>query len=240
MRATADGFVGLASGRFAIAAPFLGRRIGPSAATETAVPNIPRVRSLSIGAGVRHPPAIAADDIGSFATAQRQSLFNAQRWATGIASDRTPADWRLWVEKTLEVEDDVNGGTAGTTADDVFERAFTFMTRHDAPPEAWAAIRFRHCLATWNFEECLEASDRLIPLARKQVHWMHPDELRLGATVARLLQRDPKGARDALDQLAGVSTMQPDDVRARLLRALIARSEQPGGGLPQVHAAVSR
>src|SRR5207249_10459654 len=94
-----------------------------------------------------------------------------------------------------------------------------FMEAHHAPPEARDAIRFRHGLATWTFDEALEAADRLIPLAAERVNWVSPDELRAGAAVAHLLRHDPASARAVLDRLAKVSTMAPGDLRLRLLYA---------------------
>jgi hypothetical protein len=224
LQAPAQGFKRLSSDRFDIAAVFSGRRTAPSAERENPVPGIPRVRALSLGAWLRDPAEGAPGE--TVDTVRKQKAFRIQLWNEALRGSRPPADWRLWTQNTLEVEQDLNGGTAGVAHEEFFERARAFMRTHAAPGEAWDALRFRHGLATWNFAEALEPADRLVPLAVQQLHWVSPDELRAGAAVAHLLQSDPEGARRALDRLKTVSSMGPDDVRLRLLHAFVERAER--------------
>jgi len=222
LQTIAQGFAGLASDRFVLDAPFTGRRIGPLNARDVAMPNIPRVGALSLGAALRDPSVRPPETD----TVQRQKVFRLQQWTAALAAGKEPPDWRIWTFNALDVEKDLNGGTAGTAPDGFFDRAYDFMRSHAAPREVWDALHFRHGVATWSFDEVIDTASRLIPLAEQHNHWIDPDELRAATVVARLLRGDPAGARDVLGRLESVSTLSPDDVRVRLLHAFVDRAQR--------------
>ena len=221
LQANAQGFTGLGSDRFAIDAPFSGRRIGPLEDREAAVPNIARVGALSMGAALRDARVQPAET----EIMERQKLFRLQQWTAALAAGEQPPDWKIWTLSALEIERDLNGGTAGTVSESFFERAYAFINSHGAPLEAWDALRFRHGLASWNFDEVIASAARLVPMAEQRNHWIDPDELRAGTAVAHLLRGNSAGAREVLGRLESVSTMSPDDVRVRLLYAFADRAD---------------
>ena len=186
------------------------------------MPNVPRVGALSLGAALRDPSVQPPETD----TVQRQKVFRLQQWTAALAAGKAPPDWRLWTFNALDVEKDLNGGTAGTAPDGFFDRAYDFMRSHAAPREVWDALHFRHGVATWNFDEVIDTASRLIPLAEQRNHWIDPDELRAATVVARLLRGDSAGARDVLGRLESVSTMSPDDVRVQLLHAFVDRAQR--------------
>jgi spermidine synthase len=221
LHASAEGLRKLAGDRFAIAPALSGRRIGPIAERESPIAGIPRLHALSLGAALRSSDGGLVEDPDA---ARRQKRFRLQLWTQSLAAKEPPADWRLWTQTALEVEQDLNGGTAGTVSEEFFQRAYAFMDAHGAPPEAWDAVRFRHGVAVWNFDEALQAGDRLLPLAAKRIHWVPPDELRAGVVVGFLLRHEPAAARDMLDRLRAVGGS-TDEVAVRLLYAATARPE---------------
>jgi hypothetical protein len=104
------------------------------------------------------------------------------------------------------------------------------MRSHGAPPEAQDALHFRHGVATWRFDEVVDAASRLITLAEQHTHWIDPDELRAGAVIAHVLRGDPAHAREVLRRLESVSTIGSEDLRARLLYAIVDRAEGQRSG----------
>jgi len=237
LRSVATGFQALSSDRFSIDSAFSGRRIGPATQEDAPVPTIPRMLALATGAALRHESAGRPGDGGALESARREKSYRLQVWSETLSAPQPPADWRLWTRAALEVEADVNGGTAGAADEGVFRAAYAFMARHGAPAESWDALRFRHGLATWDCDEALETADRLIPLAGTRPAWVNPDELRAGVAVCRLLRHDPAGARIALNRLRATSTMDPGDVRLRLLESHTARLERVAASRRPVTAA---
>jgi spermidine synthase len=218
----AAGFPALSADWFNLISSIRGHRLEPSTNPTLAVPEIPRVRSRSVGALLRNPSfTVPADTVGSSLTGQ--AIYQWRAWSS--AADRAPSNWELWVDQAGQVDRLRNNGTAGVSDDSLYSEFRKTLDRFNAPQPARDVIAFRHGLASWNFAEAAAAADRLKPVAIQQHRWIPADELRDGAVFARLHLGDVAGARRDLESLAPFSTRRPGDLRSQLLEAYVRMKE---------------
>jgi hypothetical protein len=226
LRSVARGFQGFSADRFAIQASFTDRRIAFGTSEAVPVSGIPRLEAQALGVTMRAPNPKVSQASTPSETARREAVFELQLWTEALSAPQPPADWRRWTQNALAIEANMNGGTAGVADERFFRDVYAFMKKHAAPSEAWDAIRFRHGLATWDFEQAAETAARLIPLAAEQKPWVDADELRAGATMSRLRRGDPAGAREALKRLRNAGKIRVGDVRMALLESYVDTVEQ--------------
>jgi len=220
MNQGAEGFVGLAGERFSIAPLFEARRRGVVGEPYDPIGDIPRLSSMQLAAQLRDRRFVDAPT-ATLAVAERVRAFDRL-----IASNDAPLDWRVFVASALETESARSGGAVGVADSAFFAGVRRYMSAHDAPAQARASIDFVHGLASWDFTEASRAAEFLLPLAVRGEHWITPDLLREGTTVARLRAGDPRGARVALESLRGASGRGKGDLRAELLSAWVSQAEQ--------------
>jgi spermidine synthase len=216
----AMGFVGLSGDRFALAPMLEGRRSPRVSTTYNAIPGVPRLDAMELGARVR---------AGTFGGANRTQLGAAGRARAVdllLASPAPPVEWHLWVDAVREAEETRAGGSLGV-ADTVFfaavERA---MARQSPPKGARAAVDFLHGLAAQDFVTVARAAEPLIDAARHGDDWLAADLVRDGAVVAYLRTGDVRGARAAMAVMMPRSAQTYRDVRTQLLAAWIADAER--------------
>jgi hypothetical protein len=223
MRESANGYMGLSTGRFDVVAALSGRRRGFGTLGVTPTPEIPRPMALATSTRVRAvrslPPDQAAevprdDDL-------REALSRAHQLDLVLSSGRPPADWYEWIRDVLAVDEDLHGGTAGVADTAFFRRVRGFATQHGAPAEARSAIDFLEGISAWDWPKAAVASKLLIASV-DSVTWIPDPLLRNGAVVAHLKVNDAPGAQDVLKTFA--KRTNADRFRERLLSAyLISR-----------------
>ena len=221
MNEGANGFVGLANDRFAIAPILENRRVGVNGEHYTPIHFVPKLEAMDLAARVRD---------SSFASAKPQVLAGVERARAIdrlIASNAAPLDWHVFAGAVREAEELRGGGTAGVADSAFFGRVQRYMTARKAPDDAVASVRFLHGLAAWDFAEVSRSADTLIARALKNDLWMPADMLREGTVVARLKLGDVRGARSAFDALASRSERDANDVRPQLLDAWIRALSVP-------------
>jgi hypothetical protein len=221
LRSSAVGFGDVTDERFDMLAPFMGRRVPFDTATVASVPGIPRLHGLAIGATLRERRLALFVD-SSRVTDAIPALYRRWRFARALASDNAPTDWHQWLSDALAVESDLHGGTAGVADEDFYSSLYLFMNRHAAPQGAREAVAFMHGLAAWEFAAASRAADSLLPYAVKGVSWVPVDDLREGATVAKLRIGDVEGAKRYWRALASRATRGRDDLRSMLMEARMA------------------
>lgn len=147
-----------------------------------------------------------------------------------------PADWREWVADAIGVLDGFQGGMLGQAYEPLYPRLYSFMEANEAPPEAFAAIRFAHGAAARDWEELAAASRTLAEPASRGDHWISPDVLRDGGTLSLLATGDLARARRLFDALTSRVQRPPTDLRTRLLGAHLLAAEEGarGSGNPEV------
>jgi spermidine synthase len=223
MRESANGYMGLTSGRFDVVAALAGRRRDFGTLGVTPTPEIPRAVALSMSARVRAvrslPPDQAAevprdDDL-------RESLSRIDRLYLMLSSGRPPADWYEWMRTVIDADEDLHGGTAGVADSAFFRDVRGFASRYGAPAEARSAIDFLEGISAWDWPKAVVSSKLLIASA-DSVTWIPDPLLRNGSVVAHLKVNDVTGAQDVLKRFA--KRTNADRFKERLLSAyLISR-----------------
>ena len=223
----AGGFSGLSSGWFNLLGSLSGTRLGVDTSVSMPFPENPRLMARAIGAFLRGAMDTAQIDtiVGGV---PQQAAYRWLSWQASMAADKTPSDWRIWVQLAGEVDHDRNSGTAGWADSAFYAGLDAFMTRHAAPAAVRDVVAFRHGMAAWNFREASNAADRLLPVAIASRTWIGPDELRDGAVFAALHLREPARARKYLDLLGTYTTRRRDDLRNRLLDSYVRALEETG------------
>ena len=223
MRESANGYMGLSTGRFDVVAALSGRRRGFGTLGVTPTPEIPRPVALATSTRVRAvrslPPDQAAevprdDDL-------REALSRAHQLDLLLSSARPPADWYEWMRDVLAVDEDLHGGTAGVSDSAFFRRVRGFAAQHGAPAEARSAIDFLEGISAWDWPKTVVAS-KLLVASVDSVTWIPDALLRNGAVVAHIKVNDVPGAQEVLKTFAKRTSA--DRFRERLLSAyLISR-----------------
>jgi hypothetical protein len=220
----AGGFPALSAEWFNLLAARTGSRLGPAEQAVVPLPENPRVVARATGALLRSRLNLAPGDT-TMARPSTQAMFQWKQWKLMEASNHPPSNWELWLQQASAIDRMRNGGTAGTTDHEFYEELTRFMERHKAPPAVRDVVAFRKAVAAWNFAEAATLADRLVPLARNG-RWIPGDELRDGLVIGLLHLRDVKGARQALDNLAGLSRRPASDLRSQLLGAYVQAAER--------------
>ncbi|MEP6692361.1 MAG: fused MFS/spermidine synthase [Gemmatimonadaceae bacterium] len=216
VRAYATGFQNLNSGRFDIVAPFTGIRVGFATSALAPIPGVDRMRGLAIGAALR---GIAVTD--SFAGNPGYNLtpMRQRRWNFDavLAAAAPPPDWHQWLSDFFAVDDDIHAGTTGVADEAFYGSVNRYLERQRAPEPVKHSVGFLHAISVWDFATASKEADALLPAAVKGDHWIAPDALRNGATVAKLRLGDVAGAGRVLSSMAPQSKLPSSDLRARLL-----------------------
>ena len=220
----AGGFPALSADWFNLLATMRGTRLGPAEQAIASLPENPRVLARATGALLRSRNGAQPGDTG-MARPSTQALSQWRQWQVMARADHAPTNWELWLQQAQNVDRLRNGGTAGIADQELYGELSRFMDRHNAPGPVRDVVAFRRAVATWSFGEAAALADRLIPLARAN-RWITGDELRDGLVVARLHLRDIKGARQALNGLAGLSRRPASDLRSQLLAAYVHAAER--------------
>jgi hypothetical protein len=222
LRAGASGFKALASRRFDIVAPWVGRRPF-SAQTQLAIAGDPRLVARARAARLR--AARDAGDLGALTAAGEDSdaAHRLSVWQRLLATDQPPADWRHWVADMLVVEEDLHGGSAGVADEKFYDAVREYLARQHAPAPARDAAAFVEALARWDFAAAAPLADHLLAHQLGGQPWLPPELLVEGGIVAKLRTGDADGARALFEVLAPSAYREPSDMRLRLLRARVAQ-----------------
>ncbi len=223
----ATGIYGLSAERFDITAPLTGRRVGPASFTHAPAPDVPRMHSLALGATLRDPRSYLSADSNPGDEVRAAALFRDRAWRALLASPDPPTSWRIWLQHMAAVDVDRYGGTSGYADPAFYQELSRYLDRHRAPPEARAAVEFRHALSAWDFRAAIRAADPLIAATRGRRGWIPADELLAGVTVAHLMTGDVPGAREVFARLVPFSRMGSTDFRLALLASYLDRWREP-------------
>ena len=234
MRRRANGFRQLTAGRFDPVDAMRGWRVGFGQSPRSAV-ELPRQQALAMGAAVRSAWALEAAPNGGDGVAVagalravgdtggvRDALYRRAAYENVLATGRAPADWPRFVTHTLDVLDDLHGGTSGVVDSAFYARLFDYLARTRAPSGAVAATHFAHGLAAWSWQEAADAADTLIAAGARGESWAPPALLHDGAVVAALKLGDAARARRVYRDTNKAADREADDLRALLIPAWIA------------------
>ncbi len=220
----ATGFTGLGSDRFDVAALIEGRRIGAGTETRASL-DIASVRMRALGAALRsqHTDSVATDDEPFLRAAKSRREVLQDR----MNAARAPSDWRDFMAAAMVVEKDLHGGTMGWVDDGFYRQVATFARSRGAPTEAQSAIAFMHGVASYDWPEAAGEVDPLLKAFEDGRRWLDPDSFRDGAVVALLRTGNATKARTVFNRMAQYAARRADDLRVRMLGAVVAAAAGP-------------
>jgi predicted membrane-bound spermidine synthase len=236
LKAGATGFASLSEQRFNLTDPLVGAL---ALGGETESPILDEARLSGRARAARLRAALESGDMGPLVASPEDSNYGYQlwQWATIVASDQPPADWRQWVLDTIAIEAGLHAGSAGVVDEEFYGRVHDYLRRHAAPDLAFAAVRFIEARARLDMEAVSVQADALLPEAREKRSWVPVSVLLDGAVMAKLLHGDVDGAREFRDALTRHTGRSRDDLRRLLVDAYIAR---PRALAEQVKLAAAR
>jgi len=220
MRESAEGFTGLASGRFDVVAALSRRPLGFTTIGTALTPEIARSQSLAEGAQLRALRTLAPAEAAQVVTDEgvRRALFRLDALERIDASGRAPADWHAWFDAVLESDGDIHTGTSGVVDTAFFSNVRGYAARAGAPAEARSALDFLHGISSWNWPEAAVAS-RALMASNDPSAWIPDALLRNGAAVSFIMLRDTAGAAEVLRHFARRGT--EDQLRERLIESYL-------------------
>jgi spermidine synthase len=221
-RRRAYGFRALSVARFDIVAPFLGQRRAFTTRATVPIPGSSRMLRGALSATLRlgqQEPTLRPEG--------GEPAYRLWQWKQSLALEPPPAHWRLWLQDALTIEARLHADTAGVADEDFYFALRHYVERHEVPEAVCQAVRFVEGLARWDFAIAAQAADSLLQDALDGRSWLPVGLLRDGAVVAKLVTGDTAGARRYFSALATQNTLPADDLRARLLNALVTRPVRP-------------
>ncbi len=162
-----------------------------------------------------------ANDSAEAGIPVRAARLGAQRLALELRSGRAPVDWPLWFAELLLAERDLHQGTMGRVDAAWYADAERYMLANNAPDGAVSAWRFLRAAVTYDWAKAAAEVPRQIAERDRGVAWLAPELLLDAAVLARLRTGDATGAKAAFARLSDAAGRASDDVRTRMLEALI-------------------
>jgi hypothetical protein len=218
----ATGFIETTSDRFDLLAALDERRIGFGTETNEAIA-LPRVQLRALGARLHANAPLPANDSVETDREYRKALTRRENLRDVMAARHAPVDWFTWFRGMLEVERDVHVGVSGVIDTAFYAEVDAYLTRWNAPQAARSAWRFKRTAGTYDWPSL---AAEVAPQLKSRVaghSWLPVDLLRDAGVLALVRTGDRVTARKVFDSLAPYSTRTEDDLRTRLLQALVAR-----------------
>jgi len=225
----ATGFMETTGDRFDVLAALEERRVGFGTEVQESL-MLPRASMRVLSARLREHVPAPLNDSADTDRAYRQALSRRSMLRDVMAAGHPPADWFTWFRMVIEVERDIHAGVSGVVDSAFYAEVEQYMTRWQAPAAAHSAWRFLRAAGTYDWPGVVkEVTPQL--KARVAGHtWLPVDLLRNAATVALVRTGDRPTARKVFEALQPFSALDAGDLRAELLRALVARRKAGGAG----------
>lgn len=225
----ANAFAAMQADRFVLADAIAERRIAPLGAAlaplshrrfDAQTKSLLLRRALTDAEaprGAARGGATAPDEL----LAVRAAALRVQRLALELRSGRAPVDWQLWFAELLLVERDLHQGTMGVVDAVWYADVERYMQATGAPAGPLSAWRFLRAAVTYDWPAAAAEVPRQIAERDRGTAWLPPALLLDGAVLARLRSGDITGAQAAFARLSDAAGRGPDDVRTRMLEALV-------------------
>jgi predicted membrane-bound spermidine synthase len=225
-KVAASGFMDVTEDRFDLLAALDERRIGFGTETREAL-RLPRAKLRAKGARLRAREPLPASDSIDSDREYRQAVARAATLRDVMAAPHAPVDWFSWFRSVLEVEHDLDGGTAGVADSSFFAEVDRYMVKWQAPEAARSAWRFLLAATTYNWPG---VAAEVTPQLRARVAghtWLPVDLLRDAGVLALLRTGDRETAQKVFDALARFSVRGKNDLRNVTLAALVSGASSP-------------
>ena len=158
----------------------------------------------------------------------RSALYDDQLLEALAAEDAAPVDWERWLGMVYAASARRHGGLRGWSDDAFYDEVGAFAHERLAPAPILAVLRFEQGLRAWDWPTVADAALELQAVDEGQGALLDPDLLRDAGVMALLLEGRTEAARELYDALAPKVTRSASDLRSRLLRAYLERSEAGG------------
>jgi hypothetical protein len=155
---------------------------------------------------------------------QWQSSLVALRLLLDLTREDQRAEWQTWLDAFARSEGDIHWGTSGWVDTTFYRQVYDFLDRASAPEPARAAVDLLHGLSLFEWERVAATADVLVPRVASGESWVDPATLLDAAVIAYLRTGRPEAARNALELLRGRSGRAADNLRQRLLEALVSQA----------------
>ena len=225
MKQVANGFYGLADGRFDLGSALLGDRILPSAETNPHV-NIMRIKSQALGARLRSGETLPPDNPDNSDKDFRVAAGRYQLLRQLLVANNPPADWTYFFKLASDVDSDIHSGTMGWSDDAFYASVTKFLYNQHAPVDARAAWRFLHAVTAYDWSAAAVEIDPVLNARVNERTWLDNDLFRDAAVTALLHTGNIAKARMVFDKMGEFSTRKAGDLRVKLLSAYVIAREK--------------
>ena len=124
------------------------------------------------------------------------------------------------------MESSIHWGTIGWVDTTFYREVNDFLDRTGAPETARAAVDLKHALSLLDWERVAAAADLLVLRVAIGERWIDPETLADAAVIAYVRTGQPTAARTALVALRPRTGRTRDNLRDRLLDALVTEAEE--------------
>ena len=214
----ANAFASMQADRFVLADAMAERRIAPLGLARAPLSHA-RFDAQAKAVQLRGSALPSEDDATTLAL--RSARLRASRLALELASDRPPPDWPLWFAELLQVERDRHQGTMGVVDGAWYAQVERYLEAQRAPAGARSAWRFLRAALQYDWPAAAREVPTQIAERDRGRAWLPPALLLDAAVLARLRSGDVRGAQAAFARLSDAAGRAPDDLRTRMLEALV-------------------
>ena len=225
MKQVANGFYGLADGRFDVGSALLGDRILPSSETDPHV-NIVRIKSQALGARLRAGETVPPDNPDNSDHTFRAAAGRYQLLRQMLAANNPPADWTYFFKLATDVDSDIHSGTMGWSDDAFYASVTKFLYDQHAPVDARAAWRFLHAVTGYDWAAAAVEIDPVLNARVNERSWLDNDLFRDAAVTTLLHTGNIAKARMVFDKMGEFSARKAEDLRVKLLGAHLVAKER--------------
>ncbi len=134
--------------------------------------------------------------------------------------------WEAWALGFARAEATLHWGTSGWIEPNFYGVVERFLDRADAPAEARAAVALTRSFSLGDWNGAAAAADRLVYRVAAGEGWAMPAVLMDMAVLSYVRAGSPTSARSALRGLAPRAGRSPQDLRFRLLEAIVDQAER--------------
>ncbi len=224
MKHSAEGFIGLSTARWDLAAA-LGERRVVLGGTHRAALDLPRLQAQAMAARLRARMWLAADDTTATNREYQRARTRDERLRMWMNSGRAPADWFTWFTEMVASEADWHGGTMGSVDTAWYGAVSRYMLEQKAPADGRSALRMMQAVATYDWVTAAREVEVQLEARRNGRQWVPAQLFYESGVVARLRVGDVSGARALLSRMQGGTDLREDDLRMRLLDAYVSAAE---------------
>ena len=150
-----------------------------------------------------------------------EELIHLQTFFLLTGSNTQLGRWDTWASGFVRAENALHWGTTAWVDSTFYRNVYDFLDRGVGPPEARAAVDLMNAYSLQEWDRAARAADALVGPVANGERWVPPDLL-LDVSVIAYLETGQADRADAtIDLLVPRLARSPDNLRNRLLRAMI-------------------